>query len=84
MRRSLGLKLAVAVGSVVLALGLLEAGFRLAVAREVVPDTKAGFAVPDPDLIWRLAPVESGKYATNQLGLRDTYYNANEIGRAHV
>jgi lysophospholipase L1-like esterase len=29
---------------------------------------------PDPDLLWRLKPLEEGPQATNELGLRDTTY----------
>jgi lysophospholipase L1-like esterase len=39
--------------------------------------TRTGFVEPDPDLIWRLAPVASGPLATNRLGLRDTAYRKN-------
>ncbi len=38
-------------------------------------NTVAGLVVPDPDLIWRLKPNQSGEAATNELGLRDTAYN---------
>jgi lysophospholipase L1-like esterase len=39
--------------------------------------TAAGFVVPDRDLIWRLAPRASGPLRTNELGLRDTPYQAD-------
>lgn len=38
--------------------------------------TRHGFVIPDPDLIWRLQPRADGPLATNELGLRDTPYNA--------
>ncbi len=39
--------------------------------------TASGYAVEDPDLIWRLAPRSQGDYRTNELGLRDTTYKAD-------
>jgi len=35
-----------------------------------------GFVEPDPDLIWRLRPFESGPLETNELGFRDGPYRA--------
>jgi lysophospholipase L1-like esterase len=53
-----------------------EAVCRLFPQRDV-GGTVAGFAVPDPDLIWRLAPRARGPFKTNELGLRDTPYKAD-------
>ena len=49
---------------------LAELAARLAPHEDVV-ETLSGFVEPDPDLIWRLAPTESGPLATNELGFRD-------------
>jgi len=37
---------------------------------------RAGFVIPDKDLLWRLQPREYGELATNSLGFRDTAYNS--------
>lgn len=36
--------------------------------------TRAGYVIPDDELVWRLAPVKTGNRATNSLGLRDVAY----------
>jgi len=59
-----------------LLLGVAEIGARAFPHKDEFP-TRAGFVEPDPELIWRLAPVVSGPLATNELGLRDTTYRPN-------
>lgn len=67
----------VAATVVVLALLALvaEVACRL-VATPDTPGTAAGFVIPDPELLWRLAPQADGPLATNELGLRDAPFNA--------
>ena len=40
-------------------------------------ETRSGYVVQDPDLIWRLKPTSEGSLATNELDLRDTPYKAD-------
>jgi len=54
---------------------LFEIFFRIVPFHKDNGGTKSGFVVPDKDLIWRLAPCESGPLATNELGFRDAPFN---------
>lgn len=69
-------KLLFAVIPLLLLLGVVEGVSRLFPYRDK-RHTNAGFAVPDPDLIWRLKPYDSGRFKTNELGLYDTPYNGD-------
>jgi lysophospholipase L1-like esterase len=54
----------------------VEMGFRFFPHKDSNP-TLAGFVEPDHDLIWRLRRRTKGPVATNELGFRDTAYNAD-------
>ena len=55
---------------------LLEIVFRIIPFHRDADQTVAGFVIPDRELGWRLNPYREGSLATNELGLRDTPYNA--------
>jgi lysophospholipase L1-like esterase len=54
---------------------VLEVFFRYVPVHRDAGLTRAGFVVPDKDLIWRLKPHAGGPLATNELGFRDTPYD---------
>ena len=61
---------------IILILIVVETGFRFFPHKDSNP-TISGFVEPDYDLIWRLRRRTKGPVATNELGLRDTAYNAD-------
>lgn len=54
---------------------LLEGTLRVVSWHRDVGTTIAAPVIPDKDLIWKLAPQQSGPYKTNEYGLRDTPLN---------
>lgn len=48
-----------------------ETWFRFRPVETRAYETETGFVLPDPDLLWRLAPIAEGPLATNELGFRD-------------
>jgi lysophospholipase L1-like esterase len=70
-------KLIYSIVPLVALLTVVEIICRLLPGEPPVAEPAFGFLIPDPDLLWRLQPRSDGPLATNELGLRDTSYNAN-------